>query len=131
MVFAQPKADGNVKRMAEDITASIKEVMKTVPSDIQYKALVDPSDFIRSAVENVMHEVLIAAFLAVVILFLFVGNLKNVITAAIEIPLSMILAFILMRISGMNLNLISLGGLALSAGMNVDASVVVMPLRSA
>ena len=52
--------------------------------------------------------------------------MKNTITAAIEIPLSMVLAFILMKITGMNINMISLGGLALSAGMNVDASVVVM-----
>src|SRR6185369_10753452 len=45
---------------------------------------------------------------------------------AIEIPLSIVLAFILMRLTGVNINLISLGGLALSAGMNVDGSVVVM-----
>jgi hydrophobic/amphiphilic exporter-1 (mainly G- bacteria), HAE1 family len=64
--------------------------------------------------------------LAVIVLFVFIGSLKNVITAAIEIPLSLLLAFILMRLTGMNLNMISLGGLALSAGMNVDASVVVL-----
>ena len=51
-----------------------------------------------------------------VVLFLFIGSFRNTVTAAIEIPLSMVLAFILMRFSGMNLNLISLGGLALSAG---------------
>ncbi len=67
-----------------------------------------------------------AAGLAVIILFIFIGSLKNVITAAIEIPMSIVLAFILMRLTNMNLNLISLGGLALSAGMNVDGSVVVM-----
>lgn len=126
MLWASPKPGGNVKAMAEQILRIIHETLPTLPKDIQYKTLVDPSEFIRSAVNNVAKEVAVAAGLAVIILFLFVGNLRNVATAAIEIPLSLVLAFILMRISGMNLNLISLGGLALSAGMNVDASVVVM-----
>lgn len=126
MLWADPKAGGNIKNMAEQVLKLIESKKAQFPPDIQYKALVDPSEFIRSAVGNVTKEVGVAAFLAVVILFLFVGNLKNVVTAAIEIPLSMVLAFIMMKISGMNLNLISLGGLALSAGMNVDASVVVM-----
>src|SRR5262249_1899444 len=64
--------------------------------------------------------------LAVLVLFCFIGSFKNVVTAAIEIPLSLLMAFILMRLTGMNLNLISLGGLALSAGNNVDSSVVLL-----
>ena len=112
--------------MAEDILKIVKEAMHTLPKDIQYRVLVDPSEFIRASVNNVIHEVIVAAGLAVLVLFLFVGSFKNTITAALEIPLSMILAFIMMNLFDMNLNLISLGGLALAAGMNVDASVVVM-----
>lgn len=126
ILWASPKPGGNIKAMAEEIRAIVDETMPSLPKDVQYKVLVDPSEFIRSSVDNVAHEVALAAGLAVIVLFLFVGNLKNVATAAIEIPISLVLAFILMRLSGMNLNLISLGGLALSAGMNVDASVVVM-----
>lgn len=126
ILFAEPKAGGNVKRMSEDILSAVEKAKPNFPADIQYKVLVDPSEFIRSAIQNVMREVLMGGLLAVCILFLFVGSFRNTVTAAIEIPLSMVLAFIPMKLSGMNLNLISLGGLALSAGMNVDASVVVM-----
>lgn len=126
ILWSQPKSGGNIKQMSEDILDVIARVRPQIPSDIQYKVLVDPSEFIRSAIHNVMREVAMGGLLAVLILFLFVGSFKNTATAAIEIPLSMILAFIPMKLSGMNLNLISLGGLALSAGMNVDASVVVM-----
>lgn len=126
ILFAMPKPGSNIKRMAEDVQKAIDDVMATLPKDIHFRVLVDPSEFIRSAVNNVFHEVAIGALLAVAILFFFIGSFKNVVTAAIEIPLSLVLAFILMKMSGMNLNLISLGGLALSAGMNVDASVVVM-----
>ncbi len=126
ILFASPKPGGNIKAMSEEILHIVEEAMPSLPKDIQYKNLVDPSAFIRAAVSNVAKEVGLAAGLAVFILFMFVGNIKNVITAAIEITLSLVLAVILMRMTGMNLNLISLGGLALSAGMNVDASVVVM-----
>ncbi len=126
ILFASPRPGGNIKKMSEDIVAIIEELNPSFPPDVQYKALVDPSEFIRSAVNNVLHEVFLAALLAVAVLFVFIGNFRNVMTAAIEIPMSIIMAFILMRWFGINLNLISLGGLALSAGMNVDASVVVM-----
>ncbi len=126
ILFATPKPGGNVKKMSEDLVAVVDELLPQFPKDVKFRELVDPSEFIRSAVKNVVVEVGLAALLAVIVLFIFIGSFKNVITAAIEIPLSMVLAFILMKLTGMNLNLISLGGLALSAGMNVDASVVVM-----
>ena len=126
ILFARPKNGGNVKRMSEEILAEVRAASAQLSPDIQSKVLVDPSEFIRASISNVLKEVAIGAGLAVVILYLFIGSLRNTVTAAIEIPLSMVLAFILMRFSGMNMNLISLGGLALSAGMNVDGSVVVM-----
>jgi HAE1 family hydrophobic/amphiphilic exporter-1 len=125
-LYASPKTGGNVKKMSEDLVAMINAKKALLPKDIGYKILVDPSEFIRSSINNVIHEVALAAGLAVIVLFFFIGSFKNVVTAAIEIPMSIILAFILMKLFHMNLNLISLGGLALSAGMNVDGSVVVM-----
>lgn len=126
ILFAQPTEGGNIKKMADQIMLELSKIESDWPRDIEYKVLVNPSEFINNSIMGVIKEVLLAAFLAVVVLFCFIGSFKNVITAAIEIPLSLFLAFILMRMTGMNLNLISLGGLALSAGMNVDASVVVL-----
>lgn len=126
ILFASPKEGGNIKKMADQIMAQMNILKKQWPADVEFKILVNPSEFINNSVLSVVHEVFLAAFLAVIVLFIFLGSFKNVITAAIEIPLSLLMAFILMRLTGMNLNLISLGGLALSAGMNVDASVVVL-----
>lgn len=126
LIFSTPKPGGNVKAMSEDIMAVVRDAATVLPKDIQYRVLVDPSEFISSSIENVLHEVLIGSCLAVIVLLIFIGSPRNVATAAIEIPISLVLAFILMRMAKMNINLISLGGLALSAGMNVDASVVVM-----
>lgn len=126
ILFANPKSGANVKRMSEEILEIIRKQEKFFPEGVAYKILVDPSEFIRNSISNLIKDVILAAFLAVVVLFLFIGNFRNVVTAAIEIPLCMVIAFIVMKYTGMNLNLISLGGLALAAGMNVDASVVVM-----
>ncbi len=126
ILFASPKPGGNIKRMAEDIIAATDALSQEIPPDIKRRILIDPLEFIRSAIRNVLHEVFIGSSLAMLVLFVFIGSFRNVATTALEIPLSMLLAFILMRIFDMNLNLISLGGLALSAGMNVDASVVVI-----
>jgi HAE1 family hydrophobic/amphiphilic exporter-1 len=126
ILFASPKSGANVKRMAEDILALVKKQEKLFPDGVQYRVLVDPSEFIRGSVQNLVKDIIFAALLTVLVLFLFIGNLRNVVTVALEIPLSMVLAFIVMYATGMNLNLISLGGLALAAGMNVDASVVVL-----
>lgn len=126
ILFAPPKEGGNIKRMSDDIMRELQLAQKQWPEDVQFKILVNPSDFINESIMGVLREVGLAAFIAVFVLFMFIGSFRNVATAAIEIPLSLIMAFILMKLTGMNLNLISLGGLALSAGMNVDASVVVL-----
>ncbi len=126
ILWVTPRTGGNIKKLSEDAIAIVKDLGSHLDSDVKYKILVDPSEFIRSAIYNVLREVFLAATLAVLVLFLFLGNIKNVATAAVEIPMSIVLAFILMKLTNINLNLISLGGLALSAGMNVDASVVVM-----
>lgn len=126
ILFASPKSGANVKRMAEEILEIIKRQQHAFPDGVEYRVLVDPSEFIRGSVENLVKDIVFAALLTVAVLFLFIGNFRNVATVALEIPLSMVLAFIVMQTTGMNLNLISLGGLALAAGMNVDASVVVL-----
>ena len=126
ILFAVPRQGGNVKRMSEEILATVADLKASLPADVTSRDLIDPSTFIRSAVANVLHEVLLGSILASLVLFIFIGNLRNVITTAIEIPISIALAFIMMWLFDMNLNLLSLAGLALASGMNVDASVVVM-----
>lgn len=126
ILFAKPKSGANVKKMSEDILQVLSENKNALPASLKIKLIVDPAETINKSVLNLMKDVFVAAFMAVVVLYLFIGGIKNVGTAAIEIPLSMIISFIAMKYAGMNLNLISLGGLALAAGMNVDASVVIL-----
>lgn len=126
IIFAKPKSGANVKKMSEDIMNVLKNKSSSFPEGTHFRKIVDPADAINKSVQNLMKDVFLAALMAVLVLFLFIGGIKNIGTAALEIPLSMILSFIIMKQVGMNINLISLGGLALAAGMNVDASIVIM-----
>lgn len=126
ILFARPKSGANVKKMSEDIMQVLKEKKHLLPKDLDFRVIVDPAEAINKSIQNLTKDVFVAALMAVIVLLLFIGGIKNVGTAVFEIPLSMILSFIFMDYIGMNLNLISLGGLALAAGMNVDASVVIL-----
>ncbi|MEZ4870663.1 MAG: efflux RND transporter permease subunit [Bdellovibrionales bacterium] len=126
VVRVQPSDDGNLKAICESVIDILESSKSLWPEGSGYKVIVDPSEFIRSAISNVIFNIFLGGALAVLIFFLFTGSIKSTVFTAIEIPLAIIWAFILMHLFDVSLNLISLGGLALTAGMNIDASVVVV-----
>lgn len=128
ILYVTPVAGQNIKIMCDKVLNIVHEALqlKNVPSDIRFVTLINPGDFIKDAVSNVMHEVWLCSFIAVLILFVFIGSFSGTLTTLLEIPISVLLSFILMKLTNIQLNLISLGGLALSVGMNVDASIVVI-----
>ena len=128
ILFASPVVGENIKNMSQQILEIVYDSLKidTVPSDIKFVPLINPGVFIKDATSKIMHEVWLCSFIAVVILFVFIGSFSGTLTTLLEIPISIMLSFILMKLTNVQVNLISLGGLALSVGMNVDASVVVI-----
>lgn len=97
-----------------------------LPDGFGVRVLSDQSYFIEDAVNDVTSSAVLGAMLAVLVLFLFLRNLKSTFLIAVSIPLSVVATFIPMRLQGVTLNLMSLGGLALGVGMLVDNSIVVL-----
>jgi hydrophobic/amphiphilic exporter-1 (mainly G- bacteria), HAE1 family len=126
ILFVNPRDDANLKELCDKVTEILATTKSKWPPGSDYKILVNPSNVINAAVKDVYESIALGGFFAVVILLLFVGSLKLTIFSALEIPLAMAWAFILMYFNNVGINLVSLGGLALSAGMNVDASVVMV-----
>ncbi|OQW50872.1 MAG: hypothetical protein A4S09_11135 [Proteobacteria bacterium SG_bin7] len=126
ILWMDPRDDANLKEVCDKITEILATSFPNWPKGSSYKILVNPSNLINAAIRDVYESILLGGFFAVVILLLFVGSLKLTIFSALEIPLAMAWAFILMYFNNVGINLVSLGGLALSAGMNVDASVVMV-----
>lgn len=111
-----------------DIVANLKALLPRVqtilPSDVKVTPLFDQSVFVRAAVQGVVVEALIAAGLTAVMVLLFLGNWRSTLIIALTIPLSILASILVLQALGETLNLMTLGGLALSVGILVDQAIV-------
>ncbi len=103
-----------------------RSLIDQLPEGFGLQVISDQSYFIEDAVEDVTASAILGAFLAVLVLFLFLRSVKATVLIAAAIPLSIVTTFIPMQITAVSMNLMSLGGLALGIGMLVDNSVVVI-----
>lgn len=126
ILSVDPTDNADLKTLFANVNKHLKKSQSEWPKGVTYSVLLDPGVFINAAVLDVYESMFFGGVFAVLILLLFVGSFKLTMFSAIEIPISMLLAFILMYFFDVGINLVSLGGLALAAGMNVDASVVMV-----
>ncbi|WZL71808.1 efflux RND transporter permease subunit [Clostridiaceae bacterium 35-E11] len=115
----------NTVKVAKKVLAEIDVVEKDYPQ-IDIVVGVDQSEFINKSITNVTQNAIIGGVLAVLILYLFLRNVRSTFIVGIAIPVSIISTFALMYFGDLTINLISLGGLALGIGMLVDNSIVVL-----
>ncbi|MBR5336880.1 MAG: efflux RND transporter permease subunit [Lachnospiraceae bacterium] len=106
--------------------AQTNEKLKERFPEIEITKLADMGDYIDLIVRNVVRSILIGAILAIIVLAIFLKDVKPTMVVAISIPLSVFTALICMYFSGISLNMLSLSGLALGIGMLVDNSIVVI-----
>ena len=119
-------AGANAKQVVEGVRKKLEELQPTLPKGVQIKTFYDRASLVTKAVGAVSTALLEATALVIVLLVLFLGNLRAALTVALVLPLAALMTFILMRSFGMSANLMSLGGLAIAIGMLVDAAVVVV-----
>lgn len=111
------------------VSQNIQEKFKAIGNGeegVHFTPLMDQGIYINMVIDSVLNNLLFGAVLAVLILILFLKDLKPTIIIACSIPLSVVFAIVLMYFSGITLNIISLSGLAVGVGMLVDNSVVVI-----
>jgi cobalt-zinc-cadmium resistance protein CzcA len=116
----------NAQKIVAEVKAKLQELAPTLPQGITTKVFYDRGSLVERAVGTVSTAITEAIVLVVILLVLFLGNLRGAIVVAITLPLAMLCTFILMQQFGMSANLMSLGGLAIAIGMLVDAAVVVV-----
>lgn len=108
-----------------NIAARFESLMSEYPG-LEFVALMDQGDYIYLIVDTIMNSLLLGAVFAIIILFLFLKDLRPTFITLCSIPISVIFAIVLMYFSGVTINMISLSGLAVAVGMLVDNSVVVI-----
>ncbi len=116
----------NARSTVEGIEAKIAELAPSLPNGVHLEVFYNRGILVNKAVDTVFHALGEAIALVLVLLLLFLGNLRAAIVVAIVLPLSALFTFILMSVMDMSANLMSLGGLAIAIGMLVDAAVVVV-----
>ncbi|PHM20136.1 MAG: CusA/CzcA family heavy metal efflux RND transporter [Curvibacter sp. PD_MW3] len=116
----------NAQKVVREVKARLEIIGKTLPPGITVKPFYDRGNLVERAVNTVSKALMEAIVLVLVLLLLFLGNLRAALVVALILPLSALGTFILMEQFNLSANLMSLGGLAIAIGMLVDAAVVVV-----
>ena len=112
-----------------EATLKVKKEIKRIEqefSGIKFNIVSEDAELITSSINSIKYSIYIGAFLAFLVLLLFLKNLRDPLLVALVIPISVISTFVLMFFAKVNINIMSLGGLALGVGMFVDNSIVVL-----
>jgi HAE1 family hydrophobic/amphiphilic exporter-1 len=124
-IQCQKASDGNTVEACADVKAEIKKIQSELKDDLEIEILMDQSDYINKSIGSTTRTLIEGAILAVLIIFLFMRNLRSTVIIGIAIPLSLVATFIVLFYTGSTINVFTLGGLALGVGRMIDDSIVV------
>jgi CzcA family heavy metal efflux pump len=110
--------------IVNNLKALLPKAAESMPPDIKITPLFDQSLFVKAAIKGVVSEALIAALLTAAMVLLFLGNWRSTLIISLTIPLSILASILALFALGETLNLMTLGGLALSVGILVDQAIV-------
>lgn len=117
--------DGNTVNIAKDVETALNDLQKS-NSGIKFNKISDSSKYVKDSVSGMVREGVLGAIFAIVVIALFLKNIKATIIAVVSIPLSILIALILLPRFGITLNIMSLSGMAVAVGRIVDDSIVVI-----
>jgi cobalt-zinc-cadmium resistance protein CzcA len=111
--------------VAAAVRQAIADINPTLPSGVTLRMVYDQSELVDTALGGVSRAILIGAGLVVVVLFLLLGNWRAAVLVTLTLPLSIALSGLLLRATGVGINTMTLGGLAIAVGLLVDAAIIV------
>lgn len=122
-VTKQPST--NTLELTDKLDVSIQELQKTLPSDVQISTdIFRQSRFINSSISNIQKALMEGSVFVIVVLFFFLMNFRTTIISLVALPLSLLMAILVMHALGLTINTMSLGGLAIAIGSLVDDAIV-------
>jgi len=120
------QAGTNTLQVANNVKQALKELKADIPHQIKMEIAYDQSKFIKASINGVRDAAIGGGILAFLVLLIFLKRVTSALIVTASIPISILAVFSLMYFSGITLNMISLGGLALGVGMLVDNAIVVL-----
>ncbi len=122
-VSKQPNV--NTLNVTERIEKNLEILRNTLPPDVVLDTQIfRQADFIETSVNNVLKALIEGAFFVVIILFIFLGNFRTTLISLLAIPLSLLGAILILKLLGLNINTMSLGGMAIAIGSLVDDAII-------
>lgn len=117
---------GNILEVADQVKALAQNLGSAIPRTLHLTVVYDLAGFVREAVASIRDAVLIGGLLAVLVLFVFLRDLRTTLIAATTLPITVVSTFFFLSVFGGTLNLMSLGGLAIAIGLVIDDAVVII-----
>jgi len=125
-LLVQKQSGANTVKIARQVNEMLEEIKPTLPPDITIGVVFDTSEFITSAIGNLVDILYYAAIFVTLVVLFFIGRWRATFIIIITIPVSLVTAFIYLYFTGNTLNLISLSSLTIAMGMVVDDAIVVL-----
>jgi HAE1 family hydrophobic/amphiphilic exporter-1 len=122
----QKSADANTVRVVEGVKRELTRLQAELPKDVTFKVAYDQSTFLEESLADVRFALILGAILAVLVVYLFLHNIRSTFIISLAIPTSMLAAFTPMYFAGFSINMMTLLALSLSTGILVDDSIVVL-----
>ncbi len=124
LVIKQPNAD--TVQVVEGIEKAVDDMRLTLPKGIRLTPYYDQTHLIRESLAGVQRAILLGGVLVVLVLLALLGHFRSTLIVALSLPVSVLIAGVIMRQMGVGLNTLSLGGLAIAVGIMVDASIIMV-----
>lgn len=126
MIIVQKQSGANSVEISNKVLGMLPELQKNLPSDIEIGLIANTSESIVNTIDSLKETIVIILILVVIVVLLFLGRWRATFIVAIVIPVSLVAAFIYLRLTGSTLNIISLSSLSIAIGMVVDDAIVVL-----
>jgi len=120
------QSGANSVAVADRVYLKLEEVKSNLPQDVNIEIIQDSTTQIRDMINELINAALIGAILAMAILFLFLRNIKSTIIIGISIPFSVLVTLLVMSLTNITLNMLTMAGLILGIGLVVDCSIVIL-----
>ena len=125
-IVIQKQSGANTVQVAQDIEAAMPDLIKSLPEDIVVTVFWDSSKFIVESIDNLTSTLMYAGIAVILVVLFFLGRWRATFIVILTIPVSLIVAFIYLFVSGSSINIIALSSLSIAIGMVVDDAIVVL-----
>ncbi len=125
-MYVQKQSGGNTVKVTKEVEKALESLKKDLPADVKIEKLFDSATFIKDSISNLTETLLYAAIFVVLVVLFFLGRWRATVIIIVTIPISLVVAFIYLFITGESINIISLTSLSIAIGMVVDDAIVVL-----